>query len=201
MYSMARAVYSCTAREENGVPSSPSRVELLGNGSSRAARHEILRPGYVVLLVIIQEPRSESNAFDESASRGLRAVCALSQPTGKAMSASSARGRVLVPGQLGGMVVVTLVPRRHAGRAAWWSSAPGSCSACAKKSCHVQRHMAALRSAHMGSATQIHSSGTETKLVGHMARYGKLVIKIGPSLGSEPLSSPLAVAPRAHLAS
>ena len=89
----------------------------------------------------------------------------------------------MVPGQLGGMVVVTLVPRRHAGRAAWWSSAPGSCSACAKKSCHVQRHMAALRSAHMGSATQIHSSGTETKLVGHMARYGKLVIKFGPLTG------------------
>ena len=63
----------------------------------------------------VQEPRSESNAFDESASRGLRAVCALSQPIGKAMSAISARGRVLVPGQLGGMVVVTLVPRRHAG--------------------------------------------------------------------------------------
>ena len=121
----------------------------------------------------VQEPRSESNAFDESASRGLRAVCALSQPIGKAMSAISARGRVLVPGQLGGMVVVTLVPRRHAGRAAWWSSAPGSCSACAKKSCHVQRHMAALRSAHMGSATQIPSSGTETKLVGHT--YGESV--------------------------
>ena len=56
------------------------------------------------------------------------------------------------------------------------------------KSCHVQRHMAALRSAHMGSATQIHSSGTETKLVGHMARYGKLVIKIGPSLAVERLA-------------
>ena len=148
-----------------------------------------MRTRNLLACATVQEPRSESNAFDESASRGLRAVCALSQPIGKAMSAISARGRVLVPGQLGGMVVVTLVPRRHAGRAAWWtwSSAPGSCSACATKSCHVQRHMAALRSAHMGSATQIHSSGTETKLVGHMARYGKLVIKIGPSLAREPL--------------
>ena len=62
-----------------------------------------------VLLAIVREPRSESNAFDESASRGLRAVCALSQPIGKAMSAISARGRVLVPGQSGGMDVVTLV--------------------------------------------------------------------------------------------
>ena len=30
------------------------------------------------------------------------------------MSAISARGRVLVPGQLGGMVVVTLVPSKEA---------------------------------------------------------------------------------------
>ena len=58
--------------------------------------------------------------------------------------------------------------------------------------------MAALRSAHMGSATQIHSSGTETKLVGHMARYGKLVIKIGPLTGCKPLTRMILMGPYAN---
>ena len=116
------------------------------------------------------------------------------------MSAISARGRVYGVGartvRRDGCGHSRAKEARGSGcvveQCAWQLLSFKTASGSATKTCHVQRHMAALRSAHMGSATQIHSIGTgrDHKLVGHMARYGKLVIE-NPTLTGCTCTRPL----------